>query len=70
MSGLGKQHESKPVLPRDKIMSKRHLAHRAELDNMAHSKDKLKKSLKYNKQHMKEHAKALKQAAKELAKNY
>jgi hypothetical protein len=70
MSGLGKQHESKPVLPRDKVMSKRHLAHRAELDNMANSKDKIKKSIKYNKQHMKEHQKALKAAAKELEKQY
>ena len=71
MSGLlGKQHESKPVLKSDKVMSKRHLAHRAEIDNMPNSKDKIKKSIKYNKQHMKEHEKALKKAAKELEKNY
>jgi len=71
MSGLlGKQHHSKPVLPSDKVMSKRHLAHRAEIDNMPHSKEKLKKSIKYNKEHAKEHAKALKKAAKQLEKNY
>ncbi len=67
---LGKQHPSKPVLPSDKKMSVRHLAHRAEIDSMKPGKDKLKKSLKYNKQHMKEHEKALKKAAKQLEKNY
>jgi len=70
MSGLGKQHESKPVLARDKVMSKRHLAHRAEIKAMPNSKEKLKKSIKYNEQHMKEHQKALKKAAKELEKQY
>jgi len=63
-SHMGKQHHSKPVTASDKVMSKRHLKHRAELDG---DKEKLlKKSIKYNEAHMKEHEKALKKAAKEL----
>ncbi len=70
MSHLGKQHESKPVTASDKVMSKRHLKHRAEIDNMPESKEKLKLSIKYNKSHKKEHEKALKKAAKQLEKAY
>jgi hypothetical protein len=72
MSGLGKQHESKPVTMSDKIMSKRHHAHRAEINEMkskGKSKEKiLKKSIKYNKAHAQEHEKALKEAVKALEK--
>lgn len=73
MSQLGKQHESKPVTSSDKEMSKRHLAHRAEIDKLEEKEGKtdakvLKKSIKYNESHLKEHAKALDKAKKEMAK--
>ena len=71
---LGKQAASKPVTASDKVMSERHLKHRAKIEDMkakGKSKDKiLKKSIKYNQDHMKEHQKALKAAAKQLEKNY
>lgn len=70
---LGHQAESKPVTTSDKIMSERHLRHRAEIENMKESgadkADVLKKSIKYNKEHMKEHQKALKDALKRLKKS-
>lgn len=70
MSGslLGKQHESEPVTDDDKEMSKRHKAHRKEIDKMEDSREKLAKSAKYNKSHMLEHKKALKDAVKKMKK--
>jgi hypothetical protein len=69
---MGSQHHSKPVTDSDKKMSERHLAHRAEVDDMkkdGESKEKiLKKSIKYNEKHAKEHVKANKDAKKELKK--
>ena len=65
---MGKQHGSKPQMPYDKSMSKRHLAHRAELDDMKDGEKKLKLSIKYNMAHAKEHEKALKESRKRLKK--
>ena len=67
---LGHQHHLKPVTASDKVMSERHLKHRAEIDEMEDKgkpKDKiLKKSIKYNAAHRKEHEKAEKEARKQL----
>ena len=69
---MGKQHNTKPATPSDKVMNKRHLAHRVVLDNMEKqgkpTKEILQKSVEYNKGHAKEHEKALKKAAKALQK--
>ena len=56
---MGKQHESAPVTDEDKVMSKRHKAHRKEIDKMKDGPDKLNKSISYNKSHMIEHREAL-----------
>ncbi len=70
MSGspLGHQHESKPEMSYDKSMSKRHHAHRREIDGMKDGIAKLKKSVTFNKAHAKEHIKALKESQKRLKK--
>ncbi|HEX9503612.1 MAG TPA: hypothetical protein VF974_04810 [Patescibacteria group bacterium] len=62
---MGHQHETKPVTASDKIMSKRHLNHRAEVDSMK-GIPKLLKSAQYNLPHAKEHLKAAKDVAKKL----
>lgn len=61
MSGgpLGEQHESKPVTDYDKAMSKRHKAHRKEIDKMKESPEKYEKSIAYNVSHRDEHQDAL-----------
>lgn len=65
---LGKQHDSKPVTAADKVMSKRHLAHRAQLDKMPDNSAKKALSQKYNISHAKEHltAAGLKDVAKKI----
>jgi hypothetical protein len=69
MSGpLGHQDESQPVTDADKIMSKRHKAHRKEIDKMKDGAAKLEKSLIYNQKHMLEHKKAFKESQKRLKK--
>lgn len=59
MDPMGKQHESEPATESDKIMSKRHKAHRKQLDGMKDSEKKLKLSVAYNQSHMLEHKKAM-----------
>ena len=60
MSGpLGHQHSSKPETDYDKEMSKRHKAHRREIDAMKEGPEKLRKSILYNELHRDEHQKAL-----------
>ncbi len=66
---MGKQNHLKPVTKSDKEMSKRHLKHRAELDDMDEDDEKtLKKSMKYNEKHKEEHEKALEKCKKKLEK--
>lgn len=70
---LGHQHDSKPETPADRVMSKRHLKHRAEVEKMSEKTakekaKKLKKSIKYNFSHAQEHIKAMKDRRKELVK--
>lgn len=69
MSGLmGKQHELEPVTDSDKVMSKRHKAHRHEVDMIKDQEKKEKLSQKYNLAHAKEHLKALKDSQKRSKK--
>lgn len=63
---MGHQHHAEPVTESDHIMSKRHKAHRREIES--DHKALLKKSIKYNEAHKKEHEKAEKKAYKELEK--
>ena len=65
---MGHQHESEPQTDSDKEMSKRHKAHRHEVDMIKDTKKKLKLSVKYNIAHAKEHMKALKDSRKRLKK--
>ena len=65
---MGHQHASEPQTDYDKSMSKRHKAHRAEIDSMKDGEKKLKLSIKYNMAHAKEHVKALKESRKRLKK--
>ena len=65
---MGRQHESGPITSADRVMSHRHLAHRAEVDMIRDPKKKLKQSIKYNLAHAKEHMKALKDNQKQLKK--
>jgi hypothetical protein len=70
MNGFGEKHHSKPVTSQQKIMSKRHLRHRASLERMKSSprKEKLKKF--YDLSHAKEHliSPSLGSMGKKLAK--
>lgn len=70
MSGdpMGHQHSSEPQMDYDKSMSKRHKAHRREVDMIKDEGKKLKMSVKYNIAHAKEHQKALKESRKRLKK--
>ena len=59
MLPMGKESPSKPVLASDITMSKRHKAHRREINATPDMETKLKKSIVYNRQHAAEHHKAL-----------
>ena len=65
---MGHIHPTEPVMEYDKAMSKRHKAHRKEVEKMSDPKEKLEKSIVYNKQHAKEHQKALKESYKRMKK--
>ena len=65
---MGHQHSSKPVTAEDREMSKRHKAHRREVDSMPNGKRKLQLSIMYNESHAKEHLDALKNRKKQIQK--
>ncbi len=65
---MGAIHHSEPEMDYDKSMSKRHKAHRKEVEKMSDPKEKLEKSIVYNEAHAKEHKKALKESRKRLKK--
>ncbi len=67
MASLGPQHDTKPVTASDKVMSKRHLRHRAEVGKMK-GPAKLRASRFYNLSHSKEHLLALGSVGKPLAR--
>jgi hypothetical protein len=58
MSGMAKQHESKPVTKADKAMSKRHKKHRKDVEKMADGPAKQAASKHYNVTHGTEHLKS------------
>ena len=65
---MGHQHSAEPITTTDRLMSRRHKSHRAEVDMIRDPKKKLKQSIKYNLAHAKEHMKALKDNQKQLKK--
>jgi hypothetical protein len=65
---MGRRNESKPVTAEDKVISRRHIAHREAVAKIKDRRQQLIASNRYNQTHAAEHTKQYKKNVKALAK--
>ncbi len=73
MISMAHKHSTTPVTPQQKVMSKRHLAHRAAVEKMPEKNigqkiEKVKVAIRYDQNHGDEHKKSGKTQRKVLKK--